>query len=673
MANELLSDCLKRGRNRIPECYRAIESWPSVDESLLKGQANRQRYRRLCAGIELYLQSRPLAEIEEATCLSSRRFLTIIDRCLEVAPDGRIWGLRACVYRARIQSPQRRKEITAHPEPRAGFQGAFRKFLVDHPEIETKLRNALVRRVTKGAKPNRLNFREAHKEFKRICRETGVAENVYPLSQTSKGAWGLRKWIRDELIPHDGERWVKYEHGDAAAQAYAFQLGDGTSKPLPAPYEAWELDEVTIDHDACYELPNASGDWEEVRLRRPFVIRVIDVATGAKLANRLVLASQVSAEDVSMLLWEAISGVVLSEEARNAGALEGAGFPAAEISELRFAVPRIVYLDNALAHLSNHVRHVVSHLWGAEAGFGRPGTPQERPHIEADFSAMARRLVHQLPGTTGSGHKDPVKGRAGPRVPVEALAAAIDCYCANANVLAAAASHYIAPLERLRRSLASGALSPTYLRADRRRPHYFNKPCKVTVKVDLRLGRRPYINYLYVRYSSKHLQRNIGLKGKTMWARPDFHDLRTIVLFDDSGREFGSVNALGKWGQFPHDVRIRKLFARLKREGELEPRPDDDPLRCLFNYLNSRADRNRNAALQLAYLLHYLKASDSAIALPDVTETEVLPIIDPEQKTTGSLHQPHPPWPVAQALPRPKEHEREAIGTNGVPRTIVRR
>lgn len=603
------------GRRRLPECYRSVESWPSVDDLQLKDLATRRRYQRLCKGIDLYLQNQPLTSVEEATGLSRSRFLRIFNRCLQPAPDGRIWGLRACIRGARTQPLRRVKTIGYHRDLRAGFQGAFNKLLREHPEIEQQLIKELKRPKTARdhPQPNRLAFRDIHRAFLRISTEQGIPNTEYPFTTEARGARALRKWFKDVFIARHGTRWVEREYGQSAAQSFDYQMGNGQAKRLPAPYEAWEIDENTIDLEAIYEIPNANGDWEEIELRRAFVIRALDVATGAKLANRLVLAPQASAEDVAILLWDAISGVTFDAEATAAGLLEnGAGYPASMIPALRFAVPTIIYLDNALAHLADHVNYLIKDLWGAKVKLGRPGTPQERPHIEADFSVQARRLIHQLPGTTGTGPEDPLRKSAAvdikDRVPVHRLARALDCYCANANALPAAAAGQIAPLERLKRSLASGALVPIHLPADKRRPHWFSKPYPVPVKVDLRNGRRPYINYLYVRYTSDFLKRQIGLKDKQMWVRVDFRDLRTVLLFDSDGREFDTLRAAGKWGKFPHDVRIRKLHARLKRKGALGVRADDEPLACLLACLRVRAPHDRSAALELAYLLEYLKA-----------------------------------------------------------------
>jgi hypothetical protein len=183
----------------------------------------------------------------------------------------------------------------------------------------------------------------------------------------------------------------------------------------------------------------------------------------------------------------------------------------------------------------------------------------------------------------------------------------LDVYSMNENAFVAAGAHNVEPLERLRRQLASGVLKPQYLPMDKRKAYYFSRPIRVTVKLDPATGRRPYINYMYQRYSSNALCRRFDLKERTMYVRPDFRNLRTVMLFAEDGSEFGPVQALGHWGTFPHDVRIRKMFGKLKREGELGNRADDRPLEALFAHLRNKAPRNPTAALQLTYLCEYLQ------------------------------------------------------------------
>jgi hypothetical protein len=88
MTSTLPSTTAERGRGRIPECYRTIESWPAVDESLLTDPSIRRRYRRLSNGLELYLQYQSLASVEAATGLSHSRFLRLGSGRPHMGPAG---------------------------------------------------------------------------------------------------------------------------------------------------------------------------------------------------------------------------------------------------------------------------------------------------------------------------------------------------------------------------------------------------------------------------------------------------------------------------------------------------------------------------------------------------------------------------------------------------------
>ncbi|MFG3757447.1 hypothetical protein, partial [Klebsiella pneumoniae] len=81
-----------------------------------------------------------------------------------------------CVDGARVKTLQRSEPLTEHDNEHAGYQGMFRKFLRDHPEIETRLIKELSRKGGKSAGLKRLAFRGAHRAFLRICREEGIAE-----------------------------------------------------------------------------------------------------------------------------------------------------------------------------------------------------------------------------------------------------------------------------------------------------------------------------------------------------------------------------------------------------------------------------------------------------------------------------------------------------------------
>src|SRR6218665_1642519 len=401
---------------------------------------------------------------------------------------------------------------------------------------------------------------------------------------------------------------VVAELGEKGAQPFVYQGGDGSAIKLANPYEVWQIDEVTIDAPARYELPNWSGDWEQLDLRRSSAIRVIETGATTTLAWKFILAAQPTVEELLMVLWDAMNGPPKSPPAvPELDYMERAGFPANVHPILRFAVPKVIELDNALSHLAASLQRLVTGTMGAVVRLGAPRTPQARGKIEAKFKLQAQRVLHQLPSTSGSGPQDPVRKKAevavNQRVRVDELEHVLDVYIANENATAAAGAGYEAPLERLRRQISSEAIRINYLPAVQRKAHFFNSLHKVRLIVDTNFKRRPFVNFLGVRYSSEQLQRAYPLANQALWVRFDPRDLRVLLLFLDDGSEFGALTAMGQWGNFQHDLRVRKLFLKLKRKGELGARPEDTPLEALFQHLRAGAPRDRTKALQLAHFI----------------------------------------------------------------------
>lgn len=647
MSTNASSGPTQKGRKGIPECHRDMGLWPPFDDSMLD-VATARRFRDLRDATALYLNFEPLSVVLKIAPVSERRFLRIVKRCFEVDGVGRILGFRSFVKGLRTSTPKRSAECSGVEGGKGGFSGMFRKILVDKPGIEAGLIAKLNGYGLKGMSPNKLMFRSLHLHFKKLCEDHGISVEEYPLNTKECGRRSLRDWIDTAYLPTHATRFLGQEFGPDAGALAAYGLGDGTADRVEPGAWAMIIDSTLVDVSARYEIPNAQGDWESLELKRFSQLRAIHKGTSANLANRQVYSSQVSAQDVCLLLWDALNGpepIPCTIEGMRAEV--GAGFPAIEIPELRFAVPSVVYLDNALAHLADDVQHTIAHLFGATVILGRPKTPRERAAIESKFSLQARRVEHQLPSSAGSGPKDPVRKRSAvavtKRVRSDELEQVLSIYVMNENVFTAAGAHNIAPLERLRRQIQSGVLKPTYLPVEKRKAYFFCRPVRVHVRVDPKAGRRPYINYLYQRYTSDSLCRRFDLKTKVMYVRADYTNLRTIMLFHEDGTEFGPVQALGHWGTFPHDVRIRRLFGRLKRDGQLDMRADDRPLQVLFEHLREKAPRDKSAALQLTNLITYLHRQDFQLdldlsqiaiewqALEKKTEDiSILPVQDPD-------------------------------------------
>ncbi len=592
----------------------ALENWPAVDSSGIADADARKRYDQLKNAVELYASGKPVRDVVLVARVNSRWFYRLLAKCQETAPDSRPRGFRALVERTCTKEPIRTKprsdDIT---NPSAGYSGCFRKLLRDKPAIEEGLISGLKRLGKDRLMPNTLDFRGAHRLFLRECKKAGVTDEEYPLNTEMQARRPLKNWLRVDFMASNAVAWFAHEVSPDAAQSASYGQGTGEDTRIEEPYSHWQIDEMTVDVLARYQLITETGDTDDLDLDRFMVIRVIALGSSVNLSWGLVLARQVAAHDLVSVLWDAIHGHAKVEAViPNLDYHPDGGFPATAIPELQWAVPSVIYVDNALAHLADAFQRVVMHLWGATVRIGRPGVPQERASVESAIKLMAHQLLHQLPATTGSHPTSAVRKRA--KRPIEhrlvasELAHTIDVYLADKNGLPAAACRYISPLERLRRQLAAGSIKVATLPVASRRAHLFYTPFKAKVRVDLDRGRRPFINFLGVRYSSNVLGQSYGMVGKPMTVRCDPRDLRTIWLYHpDTGHEWGSLSALGRWGKFPHDMRIRKLFLLLKRKAELGARADDNPLEQLYQHLRSTAPTQRRDATRLAYLMRYLE------------------------------------------------------------------
>ena len=85
------------------------KNWPAVDTEHLTPNELRKFHRRKRA-VQLHLQSDvPIAQICEKAGLCRSEVRRLVKRCLEVSPNGRVWGWYALLPHARL-APYRAKK-----------------------------------------------------------------------------------------------------------------------------------------------------------------------------------------------------------------------------------------------------------------------------------------------------------------------------------------------------------------------------------------------------------------------------------------------------------------------------------------------------------------------------------------------------------------------------------
>jgi hypothetical protein len=304
-------------------------------------------------------------------------------------------------------------------------------------------------------------------------------------------------------------------------------------------------------------------------------------------------------------------------------------------------------------------------LWGGEVLLGKPKDPKARAEIESAFSRQGRRVIHQLPGTSGSNPIDYKRKRA--RVKIRGKVKAcdlihvLDTYIVNENATAAESAMYRAPLPRLIKMADANVLKLNYLAMPRRKAYWFSDPEPCSVLDYKQSGRRPYVNYKYAQYTCDRLKKlpDIG----SLIVRADPNNLQYAMAWLPDGTVFGELKALGQWGDYPNDIRIRRMYGQFKKEAGFDESAEAEPLHALFAHLKKGAPADQKVALKLAYLLDFFSKHLSeeqlavwqcnvgkpSAAANDVPAPAQAPTAAPSQASPARPPSPKPP--PAPALP----------------------
>lgn len=598
---------------KVPAYVKSIADLPTVPESSIDAE-ELPRYRALCLCAKYFLQKRSVSEIAAAANMRAYRALDYLEKAFAPWKEGTgITGTRAFV-RFLVQSDRTR---TADLEPlkpddapsMGGFGGMFGKLFRDHPSIEVKLTNFL----NGLARPNKVNPKTLLTKFQAICREEKLTDSDYPLRCRSQGFKPLMTWFKTKYVPENLLAHIKRNAGKAAAVAASYELGDGETRTPACDYLVWVIDECDSNIDTKVEIPGERWGGEVVGMRRFPVLRLRSVGDYAmNIAFQVCFTRQAKGSDVIKLFRNAVLGQPAPPMVDpDMLPKEGAGFPQNIFEQLRFVVPAIVYLDNALAHLFNDLQELLTRLFGGRVVLGAPGVPKGRPEIESSIHKTRKSFILQLPGALGSGPQDPLRKNA--ERPTEQLLHAnhieqgLYCVLANENVSDSASAGYLDAFTRMKQLLARGSFEANVLPEHLRAPHNFSAPKRRPVKCEItKSGRLPHI-WLGRRYSSEWLKLNPPDGVKEYWILQDYDDLRTAILLDDNMTYVDTLKCEGAWGRVPHDDRILQIYNSRKHAARFKTQARDLPLFQVLQFLADGAKSNWSMAQDFAYFMTYLK------------------------------------------------------------------
>lgn len=594
-------------RDSFPDELRDLSSWPSVDVSALT-DADRTVFLARRRAIELYIENSqlPLADINDATGIDPKTVYRLIDRCLAIHADGRIYGMRAAIPYARLKRYERLQSLDSTNQLRGGgLAGAFTLLLQQHPVLEKLLQRYIKQRSRHHGQARRTHkaLARIHKTFLEKCREIGIGPHEYPFNQAMAGLRSLAAYLQRN-------------ESRASIPFHDYSVPGGTDldppdaqKPPPATraFEVVEFDGHKIDLRVTVRVKDPFGFETLLELTRIWILVLLDVASRAVIGYKLALSKEYNKDDVACALQAALipfrpRHYKIPDLAMRA---EG-GFPSAVLPQTRYACWEWFRFDGAKSHLAVDTLTRLNQIVGCWPDNGPAAEPNERPFVERFFHLLARNFAHRLPGTTGSGPEaierllnDPQKNIS-LLVELEELEDMIEVLLGDYNGTSHSGISNRTPLEAMAQLLArEPGILRTLPRVVQQNLCLLQEARIKPVKGD-NAGDRPHINFQDVRYTSPILSSSPALIGKRLRVYFDVRDIRTVKAFFDDGTELGVLTAARPWCYTPHSLRVRQEIFRLKRTGKLHYREGEDPVECWAKYKLRQARTSKRAATDLA-------------------------------------------------------------------------
>ncbi len=623
----LIFGVLQFDRASIPPELADLQTWPSVDERVLKGDHG-AIYLKRAEAVQLFVREPgvTLKEITNRTGIDRKSIVRLFKRCVDRHADGRIVGFRALVPFNRLKPYARTATVTAHAAA-SNSTGAFAQLLELYPPLEDWLNRAVRnrRRNTNGQREVRQDLRRIHKNFLAKCRELGLTAAQYPFNRERLGVRSLAAHLK---------RRTNASFEAAAADAGARHIGrvwptevEQSKKPIVRPFEAVEFDGHKIDVRLTLKVIDPFGFELLYELGRIWILVIIDVATRAALGYTLALGKEYTTEDVI----EAIQNALTPHRPRKLS-IPGlnyrpdGGTPAVAIPETAYACWDWFRCDNAKAHLAEHTLVRLTEVVGCWPDFGPPGEPNERPFVERFFSLLAGHFAHRLTGTTGSHPNDIHRALGDPNgnvslmVRVDELEDLVDVLMCDYNGDPHDGLGGRSPLEAMRFFLARQNVDLRTLARTHRDGVLLRDSRMVTIRGQPKYGVRPYINFTGARYSSDVLSRNAALIGKPLRLYFDMKDLRRVRAYFENGEELGYLMASRPWCFTPHSLRKRKEILKLRARGKLRYRDGDDAVEAYYKYKHAQASHSNRAVRDLARRANGRQTGDSVTAITSAAQ-----------------------------------------------------
>ncbi len=648
--------------------------WPTVDELALP-EDRRKKFQLRKKAIELYIAGASDAVLRRKTGeVRSNIYRIITTRCLKLHSDGRIYGWRGALHYFRIKSYERKQPPVPHISG-AGASGAI-QWLFETPKA-SGLKDRFDKQIFGDSKSLAHPLPSVQKLFKWLITELRALnfekEGFWPFNTETLGYQSIRRYIRKVINEHPQQFLSKIGGPDAVSKSKA---SDGTQRPDFKLFDRVECDAHKLDSRMIVMVPSPHGGYEPRKIRRIWIIVIIEVRSRAVLGYHISMRRECSALDVLIAIKNALSKWAPRKiEFCDDGYAEAAAMPSAHSESYLSACWNEFSVDGALANICPRVEEPLQNIVGAKIikpqdpnSFSSRRSKDDRPFIESFFRLLAAGTMHRLSPSTGSTHRDK-KGRNPEQIASEFqfqldyAEELLDIQIANYNATPHSGLGYRSPLAQM------DFLSAKHKMRIRHADPEVVKRMAGTRKVCTLLGgeftgRRPYFNFENARYTSEWLVQRPDLLGKKLWIQLDDEmDARWATVSNSQGLILGPVHVQPPWHSSPHTLYMRHAIRSLQKRRLLFLTSNRDPVDALIEYAEQHA--NKKLPVHPAYLQARQVMRTSAQALkdmqepnfsvpdiPEPTAVEVNP--NKREKSETKRSNSSEPKPLAQEAPLPK-------------------
>jgi len=577
-----------------PYIYDAQElaTWyrPNVNELR---EEDRDSYRRAEAALLGVVTGQfSLARAAKLHGLCRKRLKRMVAHAPGVNADGMANGFRVCVpYGIYQRTPATSGEALI---PLSGGPGSMAQLLQALPAVR-----GLVERFRDPLPPGRASgaFSRLHE---RVCAELRRLDlcDHYPLNTPDRGRRALLDYLRRD-------RLTAVVPGTLELEPLAVQkLEDAFRGRL---FDRTEFDAHRIDVEGTLSVALPDGGVAERPITTLWLLAEVEVRSRAIVSWPLRVGRGYNNLDVANCLASGLRPWTPRElTIPDLAYAPGAGMPTGLEPALASRRSRSIALDNALAHSALELESSMCRSRGGVIIFGRAHEPRSRPIVEQLFSRLERGALRRIPGGF-----EPAKAHSESKRRISKVSGSehyfnlgafeelLDVIIANYNATPHPALGSLSPLQFLRSQPCSAfAFCPDGAEQDAA------DLCTVLVPLVVHgnksQGVVPHVNK-YVKYRGPGLEGRWELIGKTVLARVNRSDLRTLTLMKSVTAPLCSVRAAAPWARTAHDETTRALIMQwIKNRSGFSVFGADCAVAAYVSFLKNRMQTSQLAADQLA-------------------------------------------------------------------------